>query len=56
VRVVDHPQVTGFSHVETVKARSADGRPIALQVDGDWIGDVTEVEFSIVPRALTVVA
>ena len=56
VRVVDHPQVTGFSHVQTVKARSVDGRPIALQVDGDWIGDVTEAEFSVVPQALTVVA
>ena len=56
VRVVDHPQVTGFSHVDTVRARSVDGRPIALQCDGDWIGDVTEVEFSVIPQALTVVA
>jgi diacylglycerol kinase family enzyme len=56
VRIVDHPQVTGFSHVQTVKARSADGRPIALQCDGDWVGDVTEVEFSVVPQGLTVVA
>jgi diacylglycerol kinase family enzyme len=56
VRVVDHAQVTGFSHVTSVRARSADGRPIALQCDGDWVGDVTEVEFSVVPRGLTVVA
>lgn len=56
VKVVDHKQVTGFSHVDTVRARSIDGRPVALQCDGDWVGDVTEVEFSVVPRALTVVA
>jgi diacylglycerol kinase family enzyme len=56
VRVVDHPQVTGFSHVQTVRARSADGRPIALQCDGDWVGDVSEVEFSLVPQGLTVVS
>ena len=56
VRIVDHPQVTGFSHVQHIRARSGDGRPIALQCDGDWIGDVTEVEFSLAPRALTVVA
>jgi diacylglycerol kinase family enzyme len=56
VRVVDHRQVTGFSHADKVIARSVDGRPIALQCDGDWVGDVTEVEFSVMPRALTVVA
>lgn len=56
VKVVDHKHVTGFSHVSTVRARSVDGRPIALQCDGDWVGDVTEVEFGIVPGALTVIA
>jgi diacylglycerol kinase family enzyme len=56
VQVVDHPQVTGFSHADRVYARSVDGRPIALQCDGDWVGDVIEVEFSVVPRALTVVS
>jgi diacylglycerol kinase family enzyme len=56
VRVVDHKHVTGFSHVSTVRARSVDGRPIALQCDGDWVGDVTEVEFTVEPEALTVIA
>jgi diacylglycerol kinase family enzyme len=55
-KVVDHKHVTGFSHVDKVRARSIDGRPIALQCDGDWVGDVTEVEFSIEPAALTVIA
>jgi diacylglycerol kinase family enzyme len=55
-RVVDHRQISGFSGVEVIRARTADGRPVALQCDGDWVGDATEVEFSVVPRALTVVA
>jgi diacylglycerol kinase family enzyme len=55
-RIVDHRQVTGFSGAEVVRARSVDGRPVALQCDGDWVGDTTEVEFSIVPQALTVVS
>jgi diacylglycerol kinase family enzyme len=55
-RIVDHAQVSGFSHVQRLVARSADGSPVALQCDGDWVGDETEVEFSVVPGALTVVA
>jgi diacylglycerol kinase family enzyme len=55
-RIVDHRQVSGFSRVETLRARSEDGRPIALQVDGDWVGDATEVEYALLPGALSVVA
>ncbi len=55
LRILDHPQVTGFSGAEVVRMRSADGRPVALQVDGDWVGDEVEVELSVVPGALTVV-
>ncbi len=29
--------------------RSADGRPLPLQVDGDYIGDVAEARYSILP-------
>ena len=36
--------------------RSADGRPLPLQVDGDYLGEVTEARYSILPRALNVVA
>ena len=35
---------------------SADGRPVALQVDGDYIGDTAEAVFGVWPGALTVVA
>jgi diacylglycerol kinase family enzyme len=56
LRILDHPQVTGFSGARTVRLRSADGRAVPLQVDGDWVGDFTEVELSVVPRALSVIA
>ena len=36
--------------------RSADGRPVPLQVDGDHIGDVVEARYEVVPGGLAVVA
>ena len=44
-RLVDHRQVTGFSGLQGLTARTVDDRPVALQCDGDWVGDATEVEF-----------
>jgi diacylglycerol kinase family enzyme len=54
-RVVDHRQITGFSDVERVVARAVEGGELPLQLDGDWVGDFREVEFSVRPGALTVV-
>ncbi|HVS28412.1 MAG TPA: diacylglycerol kinase family protein [Solirubrobacteraceae bacterium] len=51
-----HRHVDSFSGVDGVRARSLDGRPIALQVDGDYVGEVTEAEYSVTPRGLTVLA
>ena len=36
--------------------RSTDGRPLPLQVDGDYLGEVAEARYSILPDALSVVA
>jgi diacylglycerol kinase family enzyme len=54
-RLVDHRQVSGFSDAGGVVVRSADDREVPLQLDGDWVGDFREVEFSVQPGALTVV-
>lgn len=54
-RVLDHRQLAGFSQVTRVTARSVDGRPVGLQVDGDWQRQVTEAHFDVLPRALLVV-
>ena len=39
-----------------VRVRSRDGRPVPLEVDGDWLGDVTEADFGITPGGLSVIA
>jgi diacylglycerol kinase family enzyme len=55
-RMVRHRQVDSFQGVQEVLVRSRDGQPLPLEVDGDYVGDVTEVEYGILPDGLTVVA
>ena len=55
-RVSRHRHVDGFSGATALTVSSATGRPLPLQVDGDYIGEVTEARFAIRPRALTVLA
>jgi diacylglycerol kinase family enzyme len=55
-RVVRHRQVTGLSGMTELTVRTADDRPLPLQVDGDYLGDVTEARYSILPGTLNVVA
>lgn len=55
-RVVRHRQVTGFEQLSELTVRSADGRGLPLQVDGDYLGEVQEARYSVLPSALNVVA
>ncbi len=55
-RVVRHRHVSGFSDVTELTVSSSDGRPLPLQVDGDYLGEVHEACYSIVPQALTVIS
>jgi diacylglycerol kinase family enzyme len=55
-RVAGNRQVTGIKDLSELVVRSADGRPLPLQVDGDYLGEVTEARYSIMPKALNVVA
>lgn len=54
--VLEAKAAQGFDGAGEVVARSADGSAIPLQVDGDYLGDVTEARFSVAPGHLTVVA
>jgi diacylglycerol kinase family enzyme len=54
--VVHHRQVTGFAQVPALTVRTADGRALPLQADGDFLGDVAEARYSILPGVLNVVA
>ncbi len=55
-RVVDHRNITGLQQLSRLTVRSADGRKLPLQVDGDFLGDVDEARYSVLPSALNVVA
>jgi diacylglycerol kinase family enzyme len=55
-RVRDHHRVSAVSDLDGLVVRSADERPLPLQVDGDHVDDVTEATFGLIPRHLTVVS
>ena len=56
LRLADHKRISAFTASDELRIVSADGRPVALQVDGDYIGDTAEAVFGVWPGALTVVA
>jgi hypothetical protein len=55
-RIPRHRQVDSFPDLREVTVRSADERPIPLQVDGDHVDDVAEAAYRIRPGVLLVVA
>ena len=55
-RVIRHRHVHPFSGVRELTLRSLDDRPLPLQVDGDYIGEVSEATFAVTPRGITVVS
>ena len=55
-RIARHRQVQAFTNVTSVRVRSEDGRPLPLQVDGDYVGDVSTAEYGVTPRGLAVVS
>jgi len=54
-RVADSRQVSSTGRLCELTVHSADGRPLPLQVDGDFLGEVEEARYSILPEALTIV-
>ena len=54
--VSGHRHIHPFSGVEAMSVRTADERPLPLQVDGDYIGDVEEAKFTVVPGGILVVS
>jgi diacylglycerol kinase family enzyme len=55
-RLAHHRQIATLADATELTVRSADERPLPLQVDGDYLGEVHEAHYSIMPRALNVVA
>jgi diacylglycerol kinase family enzyme len=62
LHVAKHRQIEEFEDVTkaSVRSISSDGdglaRPFPVQVDGDYIGEYTALDFSVEPGALTIVA
>jgi diacylglycerol kinase family enzyme len=54
--VSKHRQIAPFPGVREAIVESADGRPLPVQVDGDYIGEEDTVRYQTAPGALTVVA
>jgi diacylglycerol kinase family enzyme len=55
-RLSKHRQITPFTGARELVVRSEDERLLPLQVDGDYLGEVSEARYSIKPQALWVVA
>jgi diacylglycerol kinase family enzyme len=55
-QLVDHRQIHGVGAFTELDVHSADGRPLPIHVDGDYIGDVISAHYEIRPRALGVVS
>jgi diacylglycerol kinase family enzyme len=55
-RIAKHRGIAAFGGFAEAVVRSADDRPIPIQVDGDYIGDELEARFAVAPGALRVVA
>ena len=51
-----HRRVHPFGGVSGLHVRSLDGRPLPLQVDGDYIGEVDEATFGLTPLGIAVLA
>ncbi|MBV9802674.1 MAG: NAD(+)/NADH kinase [Solirubrobacterales bacterium] len=51
-----HRHVHPFAGVRRLQVASSDERPLPLQVDGDYIGEVEEAVFSVRPNGIAVVS
>jgi diacylglycerol kinase family enzyme len=55
-RVVRHRQVSALAETAELIVRSSDELPLPLQVDGDYLGDVMEARYSVLPHELSVIS
>jgi diacylglycerol kinase family enzyme len=55
-RMLRHRRVRSFETAGEVRIRSLDDRPLPIQVDGDYLGEVPEITARVDPGALQVVA
>src|SRR5262249_40207911 len=56
LRVSRHHRVHPISGAQRLRVRTLDERPLPLQVDGDYIGEVDEAAFGVTPGGIAVVS
>jgi diacylglycerol kinase family enzyme len=54
--VLRHRQVESLGELPSLRVEAMDERPFPVQVDGDYIGEFGEIEFSAAPGALFAVS
>ena len=54
--VTRHRQIRPFQGLSRLHVRSCDERPLPFQVDGDYIGEASEIEFGLTPGGLSVLS
>jgi diacylglycerol kinase family enzyme len=54
--VQHHRQVEGLGELSELRVEAIDERPFPVQVDGDFIGEYSEVEFGVKPAGLLAVS
>ena len=55
-RVLGHRRVRGFPGVRRADVRSVDGRPLPVEVDGEYVGELDAVRYDTAPRQLAIAA
>jgi len=55
-RQIEHFEGVNEARVESISTAGGESRPFPVELDGDYIGESTELELAVEPRALTVVA
>jgi diacylglycerol kinase family enzyme len=54
--VLRHRQVESLGELPSLRVEAIDDRPFPVQVDGDYIGEFEEIDFSAAPGALLAVS
>lgn len=55
-RVVSHRQVKAFTRVAQAGVASIDGRPLPVEVDGEYVEEVESIRYGVAPGRLAVAA
>ena len=53
--VLERDDIESVPRIHRARVRSLDGRPLPVEVDGDYLGELEAVDYGVRPRALSVV-